>query len=102
MREISPIESQRDSAKLSDSLGDWIRHRKKLIGVLVEEQMVIAEMWTAHVPVEIFRLHVKREHIGENGIHRAAYVFDGRSATDPFASRAVRRVSRPAPVFFSN
>src|SRR5436190_8602708 len=39
--------------------------------------MVIPEMRTAHVPVEIFRLYVEREHIGENGIHRSAYVFDG-------------------------
>src|SRR6266568_5524116 len=39
--------------------------------------MVIPEMRTAHVPVEIFRLYVEREHIGENGIHRPAYVFDG-------------------------
>jgi hypothetical protein len=69
---------QRESAKLSNALGDWIRHGKKLVGVLVEQQMVIAEMRAAHVPVEIFRLHVKREHISKNGIHGAAYIFSGR------------------------
>ena len=41
--------------------------------------MVIAEMWPTHVPVEIFRLHVEREHIGQNGVHGAAYIFSGRS-----------------------
>ena len=38
--------------------------------------MVIPEVWTAHVPVEIFGLHIEREHISQNGIHRSAYVFD--------------------------
>src|SRR5438093_1968255 len=74
-----PDRSQRKSAKLSNSLGNWIGHRKKLIGLLVEQQMVITEMWTAHMPVEIFGLQVEREHISENGIHGAAYVFGGRT-----------------------
>ena len=36
--------------------------------------MIIAEVWTAHVPVKIFGLHIEREYICENGIHRAGYV----------------------------
>jgi hypothetical protein len=69
--------SERKSAKLSNPLGDWIGHREKLVGVLIEKQVIIAEMRPAYVPVKIFGLHVEREHIRENGIHRAAYVFGG-------------------------
>ena len=38
--------------------------------LLVEEQVVVAEVWAAHVPVEVLRLDVKREHVGEEH-HRA-------------------------------
>ena len=68
---------QCNTTNLSNSLCDWIGHGEKLVGVFVEEQMVIAEVWAAHVPVKIFGFHVEREHIRENGVHRAAYVFDG-------------------------
>src|SRR6184192_1114372 len=67
---------QRDSPKLSDPLSDWICHGEKLVGLVVEKQMVIAKVRAAHVPVEIFRLHIEREHIGENRVHRSAYIFD--------------------------
>src|SRR6185437_9740024 len=36
--------------------------------------MVIAKMRSAHVPVKVLRLHVKRECIGEQRIQRAADV----------------------------
>src|SRR5207249_2039630 len=71
--------SERDSAELSDALSDWICHRKKLIGLLVEEQMIIAKVRTTHVPVKIFRLHIERKDVRENGIHRSADVFGGRT-----------------------
>jgi hypothetical protein len=32
--------------------------------------MVIAEVRTAHVPVEIFGFQIEREHVSQNGIHR--------------------------------
>src|SRR5438309_7309293 len=78
MRNLSN-RSQCQSPKLSNPLGDWICHREKLVGVLIEKQVIIAEMRPAHVPVKIFGLHVKRKHISENGIRRSAYVFGGRS-----------------------
>src|ERR1700737_641992 len=41
--------------------------------------MIITEMPTAHVPVEIFRFQVESEHIRENGVHGAGNVFGGRT-----------------------
>src|SRR6266508_1532829 len=65
-----------NATNLSNSLCDGICHREKLVGALIEEQMVIAEMRTAHVPVEIFCFHIKREHIGENGVHLCADILN--------------------------
>src|SRR6185437_7327616 len=42
-----------------------------LVRVLIEEQVVIAKVRTAHVPVEVLGLEVEREDIGEDGIERA-------------------------------
>ena len=71
--------SQRKSANLADSLCDWISHREKLVGVLIEKQMVIAEVRTTHVPVEIFGFQVEREHVSQNGVHRRCDVPGRRS-----------------------
>ena len=67
-----------NATDLSNSLCDGVRHGEKLLRVLIKEQMVIAEMRTAHVSVKIFRLHVQREHISENGIHRYADILNRR------------------------
>ncbi len=40
-----------------------IGHGEDLVRVLIQEQMVIAEMRAAHVPVKIFRLQIQREDI---------------------------------------
>ena len=47
------------------------------LGLLVEQQVVIAEMWSAHVPMEVLGLEIERETVGEkrierrrNGVHR--------------------------------
>jgi hypothetical protein len=56
---------ERGSADLARAFGDIVRHREDLLGLLVEEQVVIAEVAPAHVPVKILRLYVKREHVGE-------------------------------------
>jgi hypothetical protein len=42
--------------------------------MFVEEQVVIAKVRTAHVPMEIFRFQVKREHVSEDGVHRRCNV----------------------------
>src|SRR4029077_5400699 len=41
--------------------------------------MVITEMRSTHVPVEIFRFHIEREHVGQNGVHGRGDVFGRRS-----------------------
>src|SRR5260370_39122647 len=67
----------RKSANFSNSLGDLIRHGEKLVAMFVEQQVVVAEMRTAHVPVEIFRLQVEREHVRQNSVHGASNILGG-------------------------
>ena len=70
--------------------------------------MIVAEMRTAHVPVEIFCFQVQREHIGENRIHvpvmslvavgdRSVRVASGesrlRASSDPFVASSLFMVS---------
>jgi len=40
-----------------------IRHGEDLVAMLIQQQMIIAEMAAAHVPMEVFRLHVQPEYI---------------------------------------
>src|SRR5580692_1870776 len=47
------------------SLGDIIGHSEKLLGLFVKKQMIIAEMATAHMPMEVLRFQIKRKHIGK-------------------------------------
>ena len=51
--------------KLAGSLGDIIGHSENLLGLFVKEEMIIAEMATAHMPMEILRFQIKRKHIGK-------------------------------------
>jgi len=57
--------AKRGSADFARPLGDIVSHGEDLRRVLVEEQVVIAEVAPAHMPVKILRLHVKREHVGQ-------------------------------------
>ncbi len=72
--------AQRLTAKLADTLRDGIGHRVDLVGLLIEQQMVVAEMRSAHVPVEVLGFQIQRKYIGEDGIHAAADVFRGLRA----------------------
>src|SRR5438132_4385676 len=74
-----PIDLDRKSANLSDSLGNWIGHGEKLVALFVEQQVVVAEMLAAHVPVEIFRFQVDRKHVRQDSIHGAGNIFAGRT-----------------------
>src|SRR5215471_19631750 len=82
---------EREPSNLANALSDWVCHREKLISLLVEEQMIIAEVVPAHVPVEVFRFYIEREYICENCVHRATYVFDRR--TRQICSRRERCVA---------
>src|SRR6266436_240402 len=46
---------ERRATDLPDSFRDGIRHRKKLLSLFIQEQVIIAEMRATHVPMEIFR-----------------------------------------------
>jgi len=70
---------QRKSTNLSNSFRDWVGHREKLIRMFVQQQVVVAKMRTAHVPVEIFRFHVEREYIRQDAVHRGSDVLRRRS-----------------------
>ena len=51
--------------------------------------MVVAEMRAAHVPVEILRLDVEREHVGDDGVQRRGHVSGcGRFEIGPCRQRS--------------
>ena len=62
----------RRAADLADPLGDRIGHREDLVGLFVEQQVVVAKMRSAHVPVEVLRLQVEREDVRQQRSERAA------------------------------
>src|SRR5215470_8477177 len=55
--------TNRGSAQLANSFGDVIGHCEYLLGVFIKQQVIIAKMGTADMPVEILRLNVKSENI---------------------------------------
>ena len=64
------------STDLANTLGDFIRHCEELIAVIVEQQVVIAEVRSAHVPMEILGLEVEGEHIGKQRVQGSGDVGD--------------------------
>ena len=60
---------QRKPAELANSFGNHISNGKKLLSMLVKEQVIIAEMMSTHMPVKIFRFQVQREHICKDCVH---------------------------------
>src|SRR5436190_20844621 len=77
-RDMSDL-SQGKSSDLSYSLRYWFSHREKLVVVFIQQQLVIAKVRTAHVPVKIFGFHIEREHVGQNSVHGPRDVFGGRT-----------------------
>jgi hypothetical protein len=57
--------TERCGAELAGTLGDVVGHGEDLIGVLVEQEMVIAKISAGHVPMEIFCFHVEGKRVGE-------------------------------------
>jgi hypothetical protein len=47
-----------------------ILHGEDLLGVFVEKQMVVPKVSPAHVPVEVLRLYIEREHVSKHMIKR--------------------------------
>jgi hypothetical protein len=72
--------ADRHRAELPDSLGQDIDHRKELIGLLVEQKMVVTEMLPRHMPVEVLCLEIEGSRIRNERIHNFGDRFSGRLA----------------------
>src|SRR5262245_34660310 len=57
--------AQRSSTDLARPLGDRVRHREDLRRLLIEQQVIVAKVAAAHVPVKVLRLYVKRKYVGK-------------------------------------
>jgi hypothetical protein len=57
--------AERETAEFSGALGDVVGHGENLLTLLVEKKVIVAEMAAGHVPVEIFRLQIESEDVGE-------------------------------------
>jgi hypothetical protein len=69
--------AQRRAADLADALRGGVGHRVELVRLLVEQQVIVAEVRAAHVPVEVLGLEVEREHVGEDAVQCAGDILDG-------------------------
>src|SRR5215813_14204060 len=83
--------AQRGAADLAHALGDGVGGRENLLALLVEEEMIVAEVRAGYVPMEILGLQVKRKHIGEQDIERAGDLRHGVGA------QVGRRIERSEP-----
>src|SRR5262245_15827610 len=55
----------RSPADFAPPLGDVVSHRKDLSALLIQEQVVVAEMWSTHVPVEVLGLDVQGKDVAQ-------------------------------------
>ncbi len=62
---------------LADAFGDRVGHGVELLGLLVQQQVIVAEMRAAHVPVEILGFEVQSEHIREDAVHTRRDILRG-------------------------
>jgi hypothetical protein len=69
--------AQRGAADLAHALGDVVRGRQDLLGLLVEHLVVVAEVRPRHVPVEVLGLEIEREHVGQQRRERARQIGGG-------------------------
>ncbi len=62
------------AADFAHALCDVVADREDLRALFIEQQVIVAEMRTAHVPVEILRFEVKRKDIGQNRVQNAGKI----------------------------
>ena len=77
----------RGAADLADALGKLVGGGENRVRLLVEHQMVVAEMPAADVPVEILGLQIQREGVGQQHVERLRNLFDGLPAPDRWGCR---------------
>ena len=86
--------AQRGAADLADPLGHVVGGAKDVGGLLVEQQVVVAEMRPADVPVEILGLEIERVAVGQQPVEGLGHGLDRRRRRDRSAYRARRRALR--------
>src|SRR5581483_8200995 len=69
-RDVSDRANRR-AAQLAHALGDGVGKSEDLVRLLVQQQVIVAEMRPRHVPVKVLRLQVEGEDIGEQRVQRA-------------------------------
>ena len=56
---------QRRSANFARTLGNIVGHRKDLFGVFIEKKVIVPEVLSGHMPMEILSLQVQHEYVGQ-------------------------------------
>ena len=78
--------SQRGTSDLACALSDFVGDRKDLVRLFIQQQMVVTELSTGHVPVEILRLYIKAERVGQQlpqHVRNIAHRLAAQPARDP-------------------
>ena len=65
-----PDRAQRGAADLAHALGEFIGGREDVICLLIEQEVIIAEVPAAHMPMEVLGFHIERETVGKQAIQR--------------------------------
>src|SRR2546430_14069917 len=71
-----PDRADRGAADLACALGQDIDAGWELVALLVEQEVVVAEMRAADVPVEVLGLHIERKRVRDQRIQRGRYFAD--------------------------
>ena len=67
-----PNRSNRSAADFASSLRNVVGHCKDLAGLLIKQQVVVAEVRSTNVPMKILGLQIKGEHVRQQSIESAA------------------------------
>jgi hypothetical protein len=65
-----PDRPQRGSADLARTLGDIVGHGEDLVGLLIQQKMIVAKMAARHVPMEILGFDVEGEDVRQQSPQR--------------------------------
>jgi hypothetical protein len=71
-----PDRSNRGAADLAHALGDVVGHRKDLAGLVIEQEVIVAKMRSAHMPMKVLGLHIETKYIGQQRIEAAGDILD--------------------------
>lgn len=71
-----PDRANRCAPDFANPLRNIVSYLKTLIPMLIEQEMKIPKMRTAHVPMTILRFQIQREDVGEQCIDSSGYISD--------------------------